>query len=375
MKPSILFIFNPGRVERINQKQEFAKDFFYGYFNFKKSGFKSNLSEINHKSVFLISKFDKGINKLTKLPIHLSSFFNKDLIKKVNTNNHIYLVNESVMFYLLPYLVFKKRKNTSTNVFIMGLFSNINTMGKRTVIYKFILKNMILPNIDNFLFLGRGEYELASTNYQQYKEKFSFTPFGIDTYFWKPQEQVIPDKKKYILFIGNDLNRDYDFLIKLISEMPEFNFVLITSRISKKDVDFENVKLSNGMWWSNKISDTELKNLYLDASLSIIPLMETFQPSGQSVALQSMATGTPVIITETKGFWDPLNVINNQDIIFLDKNNIQLWANKIRELLNNESKLKKIANNAQKLVNDKYNLERFSKTIIDNSINKSQSII
>ena len=375
MKPSILFIFNPGRVERINQKQEFAKDFFYGYFNFKKSGFKTNLSEINHKSVFLISKFDKGINKLTKLPIHLSSFFNKDLIKKVNTNNHIYLVNESVMFYLLPYLVFKKRKNTSTNVFIMGLFSNINTMGKRTVIYKFILKSMILPNIDNFLFLGRGEYELASTNYQQYKEKFSFTPFGIDTYFWNSQKQVIPDKKKYILFNGNDLNRDYDFLIKLISEIPEFDFVLITSRISKKDVDFENVKLLNGMWWSNKISDTELKNLYLDASLSIIPLMETLQPSGQSVALQSMATGTPVMITETKGFWDPLNVINNQDIIFLDKNNIQLWANKIRELLNNESKLKKIANNAQKLVNDKYNLERFSKTIIDNSINKSQSII
>ena len=371
MKPSILLIFNPGRIERINQKQQFAKDFFYGYFNFKKSGFETNLAEINHKSLFLISKLDRGINKLTKLPIHFSSFFNKDLIEKVNANNHVYLVNESVMFYLLPYLVFKKRKNISINVFIMGLFSNINTMGKRTVIYKFILKNMILPNIDNFMFLGRGEYELASTNYHQYKEKFSLTPFGIDTDFWNSREQVIPDKKKYILFNGNDLNRDYDFLIKLISEMPELDFVLITSRISKKDVDFKNVKLINGMWWSNKISDTELKNLYLEASLSIIPLVETFQPSGQSVALQSMATGTPVIITETSGFWDPVNVINNQDIIFLDNNNIQLWAKEIRELLNNESKLKKISNNAKKLVNNKYNLERFSKTIIDNSINKS----
>ena len=28
-----------------------------------------------------------------------------------------------------------------------------------------------------------------------------------------------------------------------------------------------------------------------------------FQPSGQSVALQSMSLGIPVMITETKGFW------------------------------------------------------------------------
>ena len=38
--------------------------------------------------------------------------------------------------------------------------------------------------------------------------------------------------------------------------------------------------------------------------MTIIPLKNSIQPSGQSVALQSMACGTPVVITETFGFWD-----------------------------------------------------------------------
>ena len=35
-----------------------------------------------------------------------------------------------------------------------------------------------------------------------------------------------------------------------------------------------------------------------------MPLVETLQPSGQSVALQSMSMGLPVLITKTEGFWD-----------------------------------------------------------------------
>ena len=52
------------------------------------------------------------------------------------------------------------------------------------------------------------------------------------------------------------------------------------------------------------IDDLELRNIYQNAKLTIIPLKDSLQPSGQSVALQSIACGTPVIITHTSGFWD-----------------------------------------------------------------------
>ena len=74
-------------------------------------------------------------------------------------------------------------------------------------------------------------------------------------------------------------------------------------------ISIKNVNLFNGSWVDNKISDEEIKNFYYyKADLTIIPLIDTLQPSGQSVALQSIACGTPVLITKTSGFGIQLNL-------------------------------------------------------------------
>ena len=39
-----------------------------------------------------------------------------------------------------------------------------------------------------------------------------------------------------------------------------------------------------------------------------------------------MASGTPVIITRTEGFWDKENFIDNMNILFVEKNNIEKWT-------------------------------------------------
>ena len=64
---------------------------------------------------------------------------------------------------------------------------------------------------------------------------------------------------------------------------------------------------------------TKKLTLYHDADLTIIPLIDTLQPSGQSVALQSIVCGTPVLITKTSGFWDPTKFKNKINIMFFEK--------------------------------------------------------
>ena len=49
-------------------------------------------------------------------------------------------------------------------------------------------------------------------------------------------------------------------------------------------------------------------------------MKESLQPSGQSVALQSIACGTPVLITKTGGFWDNKNFKDKDNIFFAMKN-------------------------------------------------------
>ena len=79
-------------------------------------------------------------------------------------------------------------------------------------------------------------------------------------------------ERKYILFIGNDLRRDYDFVLDLADKLHDKEFIFLSSRINKNQVSRENVKLISGMWWNNKVSDVEIKSLYSNAIVTILPI-------------------------------------------------------------------------------------------------------
>ena len=89
------------------------------------------------------------------------------------------------------------------------------------------------------------------------------------------------------------------------------------------------------------------------ALVSIIPITNSLQPSGQSVALQSMAMEIPVIITKTDGFWDNDNLINNNNIVLLEENNLEIWKDTIEKLEKNSKYRNLLIENA-KLSLDKY---------------------
>ena len=171
--------------------------------------------------------------------------------------------------------------------------------------------------------MGKGEYEYAKNMYPRFKEKFRFVPFGLNLDFWSPTRKYSPEEKDYILFVGNDGNRDFDKVINIANSMNEVKVKIITSQnISNKSVN-NNVEIIHGDWHKTTLSDYELKNYYENALLTFLPLKETFQPSGQSVSLQSMSLGIPVVITKTMGFWDLDRFDNFENIIFVEDSKLE----------------------------------------------------
>jgi glycosyltransferase involved in cell wall biosynthesis len=131
--------------------------------------------------------------------------------------------------------------------------------------------------------------------------------FGVDEKFWVPPEDVT--ERSGILSVGNDGRRDYDTLVKVAGMMPDHEFTILTRFEAPYHLP------GNGRWRcmnspEKYLSLKELLPLYQSSQCVVLPLKESLQPSGQSVAMQAMMCGAPVVITKTQGWWGS-NVIRN----------------------------------------------------------------
>ena len=365
-KKNILYVFISGRLEKINLPgNEYAKEFFYGYHHFKQLQHDVDIVEFSEKKSFL-NWIYYILNKLSDLPIYGQYLVSKTNYKKLKNADEVILTNQKTAFSMLPLLVFINLRNkTNINIFIMGLFGKrMKYKIKEFFRDKFI--KLLIKNSKNLIFLGQGEYELALKKYHKYEKKFIYLPFGIDNDFWnyKTKDTI----KNDILFIGNDGMRDYEFLEKLIESLPYYTFNVVSNKF-KPTKNLKNLNLYAGDWSKNTYSDKFLKDLYHNNRLTILPIKNTYQPSGQSVTLQSMAVGTPVLITKTEGFWDKNNFIDKKNIFFVEKNEIEIWENSIKSSLNNEN-YQKIIDEGVDLINRNYSLKKFNK-ILYNIIDKN----
>ena len=85
-------------------------------------------------------------------------------------------------------------------------------------------------------------------------------------------------RSNQILFIGNDGKRDYDFAIDLAKQLSNFQFTFVTNKILQSPDLPPNIKLHNGSWHENLLTDSDIKNLYSSSYLTIIPLRKACNP-------------------------------------------------------------------------------------------------
>ena len=111
------------------------------------------------------------------------------------------------------------------------------------------------------------------------------------------------------------------------------------------------------------LTDEEIKSYYQNAKLLILPINQTYQPSGQSVALQSMACGTPVLISKTEGFWDFDMFCDKNNIFFVNSDNLEEWREQIIFLYTSDDLLRQCSRNANSTVVNELSLNKFSKEL------------
>ncbi len=368
MKTSdITYVFGTGRIDKLDNKN-FTGEFFYGYNYFLSKNLNVQIIELNesNKKNRLSSKIlfflDRAINKLTKLPFYMNEVISFENIKILKNSKNIIFTNDRIGVSLLPILIFLKLfYKINSVVIVMGMLNNSGNNGLVRFLRTLIIKLFIQFN-DKFIFLGIGEYENAKQNFKK-NDKFFFFPFCVDSGFWKSKEEYKSSTRKKILFIGNDGNREFQKAIEIAKIMKDKEFLFVTSDEEINNLEMENVEVISGNWNKSLLTDTEVRDIYEQSKVTILPLKNTLQPSGQSVTLQSMSCGVPVIISNTIGFWDSDRFKNNYHLVRLEDNSLDSWVSKINEILKSEDLLAEISKNGIELINNNYDISKFNEYI------------
>jgi glycosyltransferase involved in cell wall biosynthesis len=159
--------------------------------------------------------------------------------------------------------------------------------------------------------------------------------FGVDEGFWTlPQE---PQVREGVLAVGNDSRRDFGTLVEAARSVADIKFTVVTRRERPANLP-ANVEWRRGDWKEAAVSDQELRGLYQRAACVVVPLEECIQPSGQSVAMQAMMCGAPVVHSRTAGWWGADLIRDGVEVSLVDSKDSRSLAEKIRSASSGETR-------------------------------------
>ncbi len=152
-----------------------------------------------------------------------------------------------------------------------------------------------------------------------------FQQFKIDENFFK-NNPYKKENKEYILTIGRDESRDYDFFYQIANSLPQKKFVQICDEknVNGKRIP-ENVRVIVGA------SYQEILKWHAKNYLFLLPLRELHRASGQAAFLEAMASGLPIICSPVHSIIDNY-VYGEKEKAFFLENDIFKWKKKILDI-------------------------------------------
>ena len=185
----ITYIFGGGRLVKINDEHNFAKDFYYGFHLLNNNkNYDAKILEIHpftkSKTMFLsaLQKIDILLTKLIFLQFHFHEIFIKENLNRIKNSDVLIFSNDRLAFSFFPFL--KLNKNIKSIVFVMGLLKEHKNLRIFQKILRPFFLSIFIKTVDKFIFLGKSEYEFALEKYPQHKDKFIFISFAVDYSFW-----------------------------------------------------------------------------------------------------------------------------------------------------------------------------------------------
>jgi glycosyltransferase involved in cell wall biosynthesis len=194
-----------------------------------------------------------------------------------------------------------------------------------------------LPLLRRMQVVLYGPGELDGMRALEIGDRVHVVPFGVDAGFWAPGEIA---SRREVLAIGNDGHRDWTTLVAAAPYIPAP--VRILTRHPRPDHLPPNVSWERADWYTQILSDEDVRDLYRQAAVVVVPTKDVPQPSGQSVTLQAMACGKPVVLSKTRGLFAPAMLRDGENVVLTPPGDPAELAGSIRGVLDDPTRAARI---------------------------------
>lgn len=341
----IAFVYAGGRLQREERLAlgVVPSEFFYGCHELESRGCEVKQLQVvdNYKRHRIIRRLGNWFYRLGLLPYRTTGNIlasTRELCSELSQYDVVVATTSGIAFALSIWKVLGMM-HTPLVAIHCGMLNEKNTWLRRRQ------TSILLREMYTMLF-GRGERDKLIRQFNIPNNKIIVNQFGVDTSFWKPNQRH--EGREYILSVGNDGRRDYELLCRVVDGLPIKMIIVTMNKIHENIPD--NVKIIRGHWYSEELPDVSLRELYQSASMIVIPLKQTNQPSGQSVCLQAMACAKAVVLTKTDGLWVDNHLHDKENIVFVPPGDEYTLREAIQWLMNNKKERTDIGTKARQYV-------------------------
>ncbi|MDD2753534.1 MAG: glycosyltransferase family 4 protein [Candidatus Portnoybacteria bacterium] len=312
----------------------------------------TQLYGLNHLGEFGVAAEYKEFGDLAN---RLLGFRLRHLLSYFLTPGYDLVFGSSLLFSAVFKKIFRpRRKFVLLNIGLNRTFL-ANKKGLKSKII-----NWLLAEIDAIVCLSGVQRDYLVNKFPELKNKLYFIPLGVDVEYYQPQ---FDNRKNYILSAGRDNGRDYKTVVETAKLLPEEEFQIVCSERNLQGVKEipDNVKIFYDL------PAPELNKKYHEAKMLLLITHDDnslggSDCSGQTVLLDAMASGLPVIASRKKYLAD--YVIDGWEFLSVDFYGAADIAEKIK-IFNETDFREKIAKNARIRVERQFSTRQLARGLAE----------
>lgn len=249
---------------------------------------------LNHLADFGVTADTKEFSDLVKSKwlARLLGFRLRHLCLFFVTKEYDVIFGASLLYMLLLKKIF--RHKAKFVLFNMSLTRTLSANKNKPI--KLKLLRWLLRELAGIVCLSRVQQNFLESQLPFLREKIFFVPLGVDVRFYRPN---FGPRENYILSAGRDNGRDYKTVIKAAKRMPDQKFEIVCSPRNIEGID----AIPSNVIITYDIPIVELYKKYQQAKLMLLithgdDFLDGSDCSGQTVLLDALANGVPLIATK-----------------------------------------------------------------------------